>query len=298
MKRHSALTPLSRDHHHALVEAQRLRRAASADEGRLRAADRFVGFFARDTVAHFREEEEVVFPVLLRWSHEPPELLVRALVEHQRIHELVHRLRRGIDEGEVAAGTLLETGELLEAHIRMEERELFPLIERLLPEEELAHLVLAARSSGLEEAQSAPPDPRQAGGRGPIWGLASEDLNATLLAWGAGEGIAEHVESERDVLLVVVGGSATIRVDGAPQALERGGAILVEKGRRREIVAGPVGVRYVSAHLRRTGLTIERRPQITSSVRQLDAEPEGEQRGDEDADGDHAAPGRDDVQRR
>jgi hypothetical protein len=36
-------------------------------------------------------------------------------------------------------------GELLEAHIRLEERQLFPLIEELVPDDELGRLGLASR---------------------------------------------------------------------------------------------------------------------------------------------------------
>jgi hypothetical protein len=50
----------------------------------------------------------------------------------------------------VAAGivdreTLHAAGGLLDAHIRLEERQLFPLIERLVPDEELRRLGLASR---------------------------------------------------------------------------------------------------------------------------------------------------------
>jgi hypothetical protein len=50
----------------------------------------------------------------------------------------------------VAAGiadreTLDAAGELLEAHIRLEERQLFPLIEELVPDDELGRLGLASR---------------------------------------------------------------------------------------------------------------------------------------------------------
>jgi len=37
------------------------------------------------------------------------------------------------------------TGELLDAHIRLEERQLFPLIEELVPNDELRTLGLASR---------------------------------------------------------------------------------------------------------------------------------------------------------
>jgi hypothetical protein len=56
MKRHPALVPLSHDHHHALVEARRLRRAADSPESAAAAAA-FLRFFAYETVRHFCEAE-------------------------------------------------------------------------------------------------------------------------------------------------------------------------------------------------------------------------------------------------
>ena len=94
--------------------------------------------------------------------------------------------------------------------------------------------------------------------RGPVWGAASEDLNATLLAWPPGEGPPEHVNAVRDVLYVVVEGSATLTVDGEPRELRAGEAVIVEKGRSRALAAGDGGVRYVTCHLRRGGLQIRR----------------------------------------
>jgi mannose-6-phosphate isomerase-like protein (cupin superfamily) len=93
---------------------------------------------------------------------------------------------------------------------------------------------------------------------GPVWGAASEDLNATLLEWPPGEGPAEHVNEHLDVLYVVVSGSATLTVDTEPLELEAGQATIVSKGGARALVAGPAGVRYVTAHLRRGGLELKR----------------------------------------
>jgi hypothetical protein len=76
MKRHPALAPPSRDHHHALVLAQRLRRSDAPDAAG--GADAFL--------EHWREEE--------------------------RLHD----------------------------HVRHEENELFPLVERTLPAPALAAL--------------------------------------------------------------------------------------------------------------------------------------------------------------
>ena len=94
---------------------------------------------------------------------------------------------------------------------------------------------------------------------GPVWGAASEDLNATLLEWPAGAGPPEHVNEHRDVLYVVVSGSLTLTVDGEPNELGPGEAVIVETGARRAVVAGPEGVRYLTAHIRRGGLEIKRR---------------------------------------
>jgi mannose-6-phosphate isomerase-like protein (cupin superfamily) len=93
--------------------------------------------------------------------------------------------------------------------------------------------------------------------RGPIWGAASEDLNATILVWPAGEGPAEHVNESRDVLYVLVHGSAVLTIGGAEQELRAGDALIVPKGAHRSLVAGPDGVTYATAHLRRPGLDIK-----------------------------------------
>ena len=93
---------------------------------------------------------------------------------------------------------------------------------------------------------------------GPVWGAASADLNATLLEWEAGEGPAEHVNEERDVLYVVLAGSVTLTVDGESQELGAGEAAIVDKGARRGLVAGSGGVRYLTAHTRRGGLELKR----------------------------------------
>jgi quercetin dioxygenase-like cupin family protein len=96
----------------------------------------------------------------------------------------------------------------------------------------------------------------QPGRGGPIWGAASEELNATLLAWPAGAGPPEHVNAERDVALVVVEGSLELVLDGEAQTLGAGEATIVPKGASRRIVAGPEGVRYATVHRKRPGLTV------------------------------------------
>jgi hypothetical protein len=97
MKRHPELIPLSDDHHHALVEARRLRRAADTRESAA-VATAFLRFFAVETVEHFREEEELLFPLVVAFD-EARELLVQALLEHQRLHALTSRLQQLVTTG-------------------------------------------------------------------------------------------------------------------------------------------------------------------------------------------------------
>lgn len=85
-------------------------------------------------------------------------------------------------------------------------------------------------------------------------GVASEDLNATVMDWPPGHATPEHRNAERDVLLVVLRGSAVVRVDGADHPRRAGEALVIEKSALRRVVAGPDGARVLTAHRRRPGL--------------------------------------------
>ena len=97
-------------------------------------------------------------------------------------------------------------------------------------------------------------------GTGPLWGTASDDLNATLLVWPADHVVAEHVNPELDVLLVALEGDAVVTIDAEESRLAAGQALLVPKGAARAIRAGAAGVRYLSVHRRRGPLQIAERP--------------------------------------
>lgn len=95
-------------------------------------------------------------------------------------------------------------------------------------------------------------------GRGPLWGDATEDLNVTLLAWPPGEGPAEHVNDERDVVIVVAAGTGLVVLDGVSHHVRSGHVVVVPRGASRALQAGPDGIRYLSVHRRRGGLQIGR----------------------------------------
>jgi hemerythrin-like domain-containing protein len=148
MKRHPALIPLSRDHHDGLVQAVRLRRTAANGDAsaRLAGAREFVDFFRNEERVHLRDEEEELFPLLLRHVQSPPPAPLReARAQHVQLEGLARKLDIAVAAGIVDRETLAAAGELLDAHIRLEERQLFPLIEELVPDDELRRLGLADR---------------------------------------------------------------------------------------------------------------------------------------------------------
>jgi hemerythrin-like domain-containing protein len=146
MKRHPALRALSVDHHHGLVQSRRLLRANSHDSqdatgsGKRKVAQSFLRFFAEHTSRHFREEEAVLLPALARYDDLSDPSLAQMLLEHAQIRRLVADLQQQIASGEPTVGTMLAIGSLLQSHIRLEENTIFPLIERVMPEEALASL--------------------------------------------------------------------------------------------------------------------------------------------------------------
>lgn len=113
-----------------------------------------------------------------------------------------------------------------------------------------------------DNTDEQPVDLLEKHGCGPLWGIASTDLNATLLVWPAGHEVVEHTNAERDVLLVILAGGGVAVVDGGEHALAPGRALLIGQGRSRVIRAGAEGVRYLSVHRRRGPLQIESLPGI------------------------------------
>lgn len=144
MRRHEALADLSRDHQHALACALVLRRATATDAAT--AAERFLEFWRTEGRRHFQVEEEVLLPGYATYADPASPEVARVLVEHVALRRDAEHVSRG----EVDAGFLNGLGERLEAHVRHEERVLFPMIEEALPDEELR--ALATRVTAAERS--------------------------------------------------------------------------------------------------------------------------------------------------
>ena len=64
-----------------------------------------------------------------------------------QLQGFARKLDIAVAAGSVDREMLDAAGELLDAHIRLEERQLFPLIEELVPDDELRRLGLADRDA-------------------------------------------------------------------------------------------------------------------------------------------------------
>ena len=150
MKRDEALASLSRDHHQTLVVAQRLRRADAGTAAAER--ERFLAHWTSHAREHFRIEEEVLLPAFAAYGDAHDPLVLRTLGDHVAIRQRADALA---DNPSPPVSDLHALGKQLADHVRLEERELFPLIEQAMPPDALT--ALATRLDEVESLLLAPP---------------------------------------------------------------------------------------------------------------------------------------------
>ena len=143
-KRHPSLVPLSREHHHGLLLAFRLKHGLPKtrqphDSPQEQAADT-VQFFGKSLTLHFAAEADILFPAIRAMQPQASALLDRLIQEHATMRELVAHIDRQDPAGPQLTELLASFGTLLERHIRCEERELFPMYEAHVSEAEAARI--------------------------------------------------------------------------------------------------------------------------------------------------------------
>jgi iron-sulfur cluster repair protein YtfE (RIC family) len=130
--RHPSLVPLSHDHHHGLALALRCRKQALGQmkpmgaAGLRERAKEFLAFYTNNLVPHFKAEEDVLFPAL-RDAVPDSAVIIDSLAQD---HAQIRRAMPQLEAGTGLAKLIFDLGDLLERHIRKEERELFPLFEQ------------------------------------------------------------------------------------------------------------------------------------------------------------------------
>ena len=147
LPRHAALQPFSRDHYVGLVQAKHLTASADAtDADRRKAVREFLDAWQSDIVVHFDDEERLLINLLDEAGKD------QLLKEHGRLRELAaeaNERRRAVDPG---AEWVRELGQLLNDHIRWEERELFPSVQQQADDAELQ--ALEAQTQVIEKSRN------------------------------------------------------------------------------------------------------------------------------------------------
>jgi hemerythrin-like domain-containing protein len=129
------------------AEAPSEKRAALVE----RQAAKFVRFWHKTGQVHFREEEEVLLPAYARYTRLDQDAeVMRVLADHAEIRATVQDFEKRLAAKiPVEAEEMARAAKLLHDHVRLEESEVFPRIEKALGEKDLN-----AMGSGLTRLHS------------------------------------------------------------------------------------------------------------------------------------------------
>jgi hemerythrin-like domain-containing protein len=140
MRRDPSLHPLSHQHQHGLALSVLIDRGLKSDPSPERLNDLAAKIATTWTVelqGHFQVEEEILFPAVR------PQLADGAIVDdlirqHRNLESLIQRI--AVAQGDQRLQLVIEFGELLSQHIRIEERQLFEEIQARLTADQMAAL--------------------------------------------------------------------------------------------------------------------------------------------------------------
>jgi hemerythrin-like domain-containing protein len=128
LKRNEQLVKLSKDHHSTLLFCWKVRTGLRYDTETER-IKKYVQYFWTDhMLPHFFEEESILFADVQDTA------VQRARDEHGKIAQQIKALDV---EGASAAHQLSAIADAVENHVRYEERELFPHLEKVLTQDQL-----------------------------------------------------------------------------------------------------------------------------------------------------------------
>jgi len=143
MKRSPELSTLSREHHQSLRLANKcLNTAATGDRERCIAlCQHILNIFTEELDRHFHNEETGIFSITATMQGKIHDLGVQLAEEHEQMRVMAAGMRQG------NCDKLAAFGKLLKNHTRLEERELFPLVEEQFSGRQLAQLEEKTRAS-------------------------------------------------------------------------------------------------------------------------------------------------------
>jgi hemerythrin-like domain-containing protein len=125
IKREDFLKPLSRDHHHALLLCWKIRKGLNNNISAVRINVYLKWFYGQYLKPHIAFEEAFIYPIVESYA-----ALINLLSEHEQIAELA--------SGDFLNATMLKYfADLLEKHIRFEERNLFNEIQKVVRQDQI-----------------------------------------------------------------------------------------------------------------------------------------------------------------
>ncbi|AEV34421.1 hypothetical protein Oweho_3472 [Owenweeksia hongkongensis DSM 17368] len=148
IKRDKYLQPLSHDHHHGLMLCWKINKGHKKGVSAERIMAYAKHFFETQLEQHFREEEELLFPLIGMKD----EGVMHAMDGHKRLRVLF------FDEENLDNACQLIAKEL-KAHIRFEERTLFNVIQEKAGAEELLKMNQQLHSRPAEQSLNTWEDP-------------------------------------------------------------------------------------------------------------------------------------------
>ncbi len=134
MKRAEQLQKLSREHHDTLVMVKNIIEVVEngTEADLLKAIETATKFYDDELEVHFQHEEHTIFAPIFKEYKEYIEVSKGLLKEHGYIRLLIPTLKI-----ESAREDLAKFALVLKNHTRVEEQELFPIIEKLFTDEQL-----------------------------------------------------------------------------------------------------------------------------------------------------------------
>lgn len=124
IRRNENIVKLSKEHHFSLLFCWKIRKGIKMEIPAARII-KYVEYFKVNFLhPHFEEEEKILFAAL---KDKPVE---KAIKQHKEINSLVSRLSKNTDANQ--AEQLEKLADLVDDHVRYEERQLFPHIEKTL----------------------------------------------------------------------------------------------------------------------------------------------------------------------
>lgn len=150
MKRAEQLQPLSREHHLGLVISRNVKDCPSDLEVVSKHWAQLTHYINQNMKTHFKVEDNLLLAKLAKYKQTHPKVanvLEVIAQQHQKLYKIIHL-------PSLSANQIRELGKTLYDHIRFEERELFPLAQELLSEQELDAIYEASAENAKREDEN------------------------------------------------------------------------------------------------------------------------------------------------